>query len=90
MDIAKFRNNIANREAKVLIIGGGYVGLPLALQCAKAGFEVIIYDVDENKINSLNNGKSYIDDITDDELKGLQSKFIATNDPDFAVKNLIL
>jgi len=51
------------RTAKIGIIGGGYVGLPLAVEFAKAGFPVIVFDLDEKKINSITQGVSYIPDV---------------------------
>ena len=62
---------IQDKSAKVLIIGGGYVGLPLGVRCAEEGFDTTIYDLDKSKIDSLNNGKSYIIDISDEQLSPL-------------------
>lgn len=54
---------IANRQACVGVIGLGYVGLPLAVEFARAGFPVIGYDVDASKCAALNAGTSYIPDV---------------------------
>jgi len=54
---------IRNRKAKVGIVGLGYVGLPLAVEFAKAGFDVIGIDIDESKVAKVNAGESYIADI---------------------------
>ena len=54
---------IQDRSAKVAVIGLGYVGLPLATILAEAGFEVIGIDPDQDKINALARGESYIQDI---------------------------
>lgn len=54
---------LKNRSAKVAIIGMGYVGLPLATVLAEAGFSVVGVDPNQNKINTLNQGESYISDI---------------------------
>src|SRR5688572_15441019 len=51
---------IADRSAKIGIIGQGYVGLPLALVFQEAGFPVFGFDVDREKIDKLNRGESYI------------------------------
>jgi UDP-N-acetyl-D-glucosamine dehydrogenase len=48
---------------KIAVVGLGYVGLPLSLQFARAGVEVLGLDVDEQKVNALNAGKSYIKHI---------------------------
>lgn len=54
---------IAAREAKIGIVGLGYVGLPLAVAFAQEGFTIIGVDVDEGKVASLNRGESYVEDI---------------------------
>ncbi|MCO4770880.1 MAG: nucleotide sugar dehydrogenase [Deltaproteobacteria bacterium] len=59
---------IANREARIGIIGQGYVGLPLAVVMAEAGFDVTGYDVAEEKVAQLNEGTSYIGDIDNSRL----------------------
>ena len=59
------------REAKVGIVGLGYVGLPLAVEFAEAGFSVIGVDVSEAKIQHLNRGESYVGDIPSARLKPL-------------------
>jgi UDP-N-acetyl-D-glucosamine dehydrogenase len=54
---------IADKSARVAIIGLGYVGLPLAVGFAKAGYSVLGLDVDERKLAALNGGQSYIPDV---------------------------
>ena len=80
---------IDNRSAKIGVIGLGYVGLPLAIEFVKAGFNVIGIDIDEKKINSLNNKKNYIKDVDDDLLEKAinEKKLTATRDFSF-VKEL--
>lgn len=53
---------------KVGVIGLGYVGLPLAMACIRSGLQVIGIEVDERKLRLLEDGKSYIQDISDEEL----------------------
>lgn len=53
---------------KIAVVGLGYVGLPLSLQYARAGIEVLGLDIDEQKVDSLNAGKSYIKHIEPDEI----------------------
>ena len=60
---------IAAREARIGVIGQGYVGLPLAIVMAEAGFDVTGYDVVADKVASLNEGRSYIGDIPDERLQ---------------------
>ena len=54
--------------SKVAVVGLGYVGLPLALQFARTKATVIGLDVDRAKVESLNQGKSYIKHISDDKV----------------------
>ncbi|HEX2693104.1 MAG TPA: nucleotide sugar dehydrogenase [Gemmatimonadaceae bacterium] len=73
---------IENRSACIGIVGLGYVGLPLALEFAKAGFKVIGYDVSERVVGALNAGKSHIQDVPSAELGKLvkAGRFEATTD----------
>jgi UDP-N-acetyl-D-glucosamine dehydrogenase len=73
---------IENRNAIVGIIGLGYVGLPLIIEFGKAKFAVIGFDLDEKKIKSLNEGRSYIKHIQSKEIMSLKKskKFKATTD----------
>ena len=54
---------ITSRKARIGIIGLGYVGLPLAVEFAHAGFDVTGFDVDERKNTAINAGESYIPDV---------------------------
>ena len=73
---------IRNRTARVGVIGLGYVGLPLAMEFAKAGFSVTGIDIQESKVSLLNRGESYVQDVPSDTLKKWVSggKFRATSD----------
>jgi len=70
----KLSEKIASRQAKVGIIGLGYVGLPLAIEFCKAGFCVTGFDVDKSKIKMLKEGKSYIKHIDVSLITGKISK----------------
>jgi UDP-N-acetyl-D-glucosamine dehydrogenase len=59
---------IKSREARVGVIGLGYVGLPLAVEFARAGFDVTGFDVDGTKVAAINAGTSYIPDVRKEEL----------------------
>jgi UDP-N-acetyl-D-glucosamine dehydrogenase len=76
------QQKIKSREARVGIIGLGYVGLPLAVEFAKAGFIVTGIDVQESKVATLNRGESYIQDIPTEVLRPLveSGKIRATTD----------
>ncbi len=60
----ELRETIRRRQAKVGIIGLGYVGLPLAVEFALHGFDVTGFDVDAWKVSEINAGRSYIGDVT--------------------------
>jgi UDP-N-acetyl-D-glucosamine dehydrogenase len=62
---------LRDRTAKIGIVGLGYVGLPLAVEFAEAGFTVIGVDVTREKVDLLNRGESYIPDIPTDRLQPL-------------------
>ncbi|MFA5142550.1 MAG: nucleotide sugar dehydrogenase [Candidatus Omnitrophota bacterium] len=66
--LSKLKEKILKREAKVGIIGLGYVGLPLALTFAKNGFRVKGIDIDKDRIARLNKAQSYILDVTSSEI----------------------
>ena len=62
-------NKINNKEAVIGVVGLGYVGLPLAVEKAKAGYKVIGFDVQESKVEQVNKGINYIGDVVDHDLK---------------------
>ncbi len=74
---------IEARQARLGVIGLGYVGLPLAVEFARAGFGVVGYDVDERKVAELKAGRSYIPDVPSEHLAEVvkSGKFVATTDP---------
>ena len=73
---------IGRREARVGVIGLGYVGLPLAVEFARAGFSVLGIDTDASKVAALTAGESYIPDVPADALRGLvaEGKLAASQD----------
>ncbi len=73
---------LEDRKARLGVIGLGYVGLPLAVSYAQAGFQVVGFDLDEKKVASLMRGESYIIDVDAGELKEVVDKglFVATTD----------
>jgi UDP-N-acetyl-D-glucosamine dehydrogenase len=66
--IATLLERLRSRQARVGVIGLGYVGLPLAVEFARAGFHVTGFDVDAAKTNAINAGKSYIPDVPESDL----------------------
>ena len=61
-------DRIRKREARVGVIGLGYVGLPLAVEFARAGFDTTGFDVDPSKVAAINAGTSYIPDVRQEDL----------------------
>jgi UDP-N-acetyl-D-glucosamine dehydrogenase len=76
---------IESHEAKIGIIGLGYVGLPLAVEFAKAGFNVMGFEVDTKKVESINKKQSYIEDVPAAVLSGLVEKKALAATVDFAL-----
>ena len=75
---------IENREIVVGVVGLGYVGLPLAVEKAAAGFKTIGFDVQKEKVNMVNAGHNYIGDVVDAELADLVKKGMLTATTDFS------
>lgn len=76
---------IAKRNLVVGVVGLGYVGLPLAVEKAKAGFKTIGIDVQTEKVNSINDGCNYIGDVVDSDLARLVSEGYLSATTDFSV-----
>jgi UDP-N-acetyl-D-glucosamine dehydrogenase len=73
---------LANRTAKVVVIGQGYVGLPVAMRASQVGFPVVGYEVSVERAAALQAGRSYVGDISDDELAAaLAAGYLPTTDP---------
>ncbi len=72
---------IKSKKAKVAVIGLGYVGLPTAVELAKAGYKVFGIDIKKQRVDLVNKGKSYISDVLSSELKKIvrDKKLIAFN-----------
>lgn len=75
---------IESKQARLGVIGLGYVGLPLAVEFARVGFHVVGFDVDAARVAQLNAGRSYIPDVAEADLQAAvaSGRFIATTDPD--------
>lgn len=75
---------IKDKKAHIVIIGMGYVGLPLAVEMAKAGFKVVGLERKEERVNKINDGINYIADVKDEELRQVvkDGRFSSTNNPD--------
>lgn len=75
---------IKERQIKVGVVGLGYVGLPLAVEKAKAGFKTIGFDVQPDKVRMVNEGHNYIGDVVDAELSDIVKKEMLTATTNFA------
>jgi len=71
-------DKIKDKKIKPCIIGLGYVGLPLAIEFAKAEFNVTGIDLDKSRVDSVNRGESYIGDISNEEIFSIHHRFSAT------------
>ena len=78
----KTEAKIADKSALVSVMGLGYVGLPLAVAFAEAGFEVLGYDMQNTRVNLVNQGKTYIRDISSEGLSNVVDRGLlrATSD----------
>lgn len=77
-------NKIKNKEIVVGVVGLGYVGLPLAVEKAKAGYKTIGFDVQIQKVEMVNKGHNYIGDIVDSDLKQLVENGMLSATSDFS------
>src|SRR5260370_13666147 len=79
---AALLRRIRQSEIRAGVIGLGYVGLPLAVELARAGYSVVGLDIDERKVEAIEGGRSYIPDVQDTHLAELVAvdRLHATND----------
>lgn len=80
----KLKQKLLNKTATLGVIGLGYVGLPLAVEKAKAGFKTIGFDVQESKVQMVNAGKNYIGDVVNEDLKEIVNSGFLSATSDFA------
>ena len=77
---------MSNFDYDLGVVGLGYVGLPLAVESANSALNVLGYDVNNDRVKEINNGKSPIEDISNTELKKVLNTFLATDDPSLLSK----
>ena len=71
-----------DREAKVAVLGQGYVGLPVAMRAVEVGYRVVGYDTAAKRVEALRSGRSYVGDVSDESLQAaLASGYVPTRDP---------
>ena len=86
---AQLLEKIRMKEISVGVVGLGYVGLPLAVEKAKAGFKTIGFDIQKEKVEMVNEGHNYIGDVVDKDLKKIVETKMLTATTDFSfVKNV--
>ena len=77
-------NKMNERSAVVGVIGLGYVGLPLAVEFGRAGLKVIGFDLDQSRVDAINNGRSYIPDVPTEMVGTLVARGTLSADADFS------
>ena len=79
----RLMTRVADRTAKVVVVGQGYVGLPVAMRAVEVGFAVVGFDLSAERIKALQNARSYVGDVTDDAIAhALANGYRPTSDPD--------
>jgi len=78
------KQKLLNKTATLGVVGLGYVGLPLAVEKAKAGFKTIGFDVQESKVEMVNAGKNYIGDVVNEDLEEIVKSGLLSATTDFA------
>ncbi|MBE5800855.1 MAG: nucleotide sugar dehydrogenase [Clostridiales bacterium] len=82
--MSTLKQRILDRQVTLGVVGLGYVGLPLAVEKAKAGFKVIGFDVQDQKVAMVNEGHNYIGDVVDSDLKEIVESGLLRATTDFA------
>lgn len=78
------KEKLLSKTATLGVVGLGYVGLPLAVEKAKAGFKTIGFDVQESKVEMVNAGKNYIGDVVNEDLEEIVKSGLLSATTDFA------
>ena len=82
--MSSIKKKLKDKTATLGVIGLGYVGLPLAVEKAKAGFKTIGFDVQQSKIEMVNKGKNYIGDVVSEDLEEIVKSGLLSATTDFA------
>ncbi len=78
------KKKLMDKTATLGVVGLGYVGLPLAVEKAKAGFKTIGFDVQESKVEMVNAGKNYIGDVVNEDIEEIVKSGLLSATTDFA------
>ena len=82
--MSEIKKKLQERTAILGVIGLGYVGLPLAVEKAKAGYRTIGFDVQKSKVEMVNRGENYIGDVVNEDLQEIVASGLLTATTDFA------
>jgi len=82
--MSDIKKKLMDKTATLGVVGLGYVGLPLAVEKAKAGFKTIGFDVQESKVEMVNAGKNYIGDVVNEDLEEIVKSGLLSATTDFA------
>jgi UDP-N-acetyl-D-glucosamine dehydrogenase len=82
--MSELREKLMNKTATLGVVGLGYVGLPLAVEKAKAGYRTIGFDVQEDKVNMVNSGINYIGDVVNEDLEEIVKSGLLSATTDFS------
>lgn len=82
--MSKIKEKLLNKTATLGVVGLGYVGLPLAVEKAKAGYKTIGFDVQQQKVEMVNAGKNYIGDVVIEDLEEIIKSGLLSATTDFA------
>lgn len=83
-EVSMLKEKIMNKSAILGVIGLGYVGLPLAVEKAKAGYKTIGFDIQESKVSMVNSGINYIGDVINEDLEEIIHSKLLTATTDFS------
>ena len=82
--MSQIKEKIQNKTATLGVVGLGYVGLPLAVEKAKAGYKTIGFDVQEEKVNMVNAGENYIGDVVNEDLEEIVKSGLLSATTDYS------
>lgn len=82
--MSTLKEKLLNKTARLGVVGLGYVGLPLAVEKAKAGFHVLGFDVQKQKVDMVNAGHNYIGDVVNEDLKAIVASGLLKATTDYA------
>lgn len=82
--MSNLRKKLLNKTAILGVVGLGYVGLPLAVEKAKAGYTTIGFDIQETKVEMVNRGENYIGDVVNEDLKKIIDRGLLSATTDFS------